>query len=141
MSYATVADLESRIGREELIILAPDESDPNNYSQAVIVKALEDASAEIDTYISAVHPLPLQEPPLALIRRCCDIARYTLMDDQPTDAAEKRYDQAVSYLKDIAKGLVNLQINDSTPAPTKSLVSVKRRQSDRTFTRDSLSGF
>lgn len=31
MTYATAADLESRVGKQELIVLAPNDQDPSEY--------------------------------------------------------------------------------------------------------------
>jgi phage gp36-like protein len=76
--------------------------------------AIEDADNLIDTYLKdVVTTLPIAEPP-KIIKRCSyDIALFYLYDraayvDVPV-LAEKKYKDALSFLKDIRDGVMTLE--------------------------------
>ncbi|MBI1495398.1 gp436 family protein [Halocynthiibacter styelae] len=107
MQYATRSDIVNIYGAEYLEDLTPvDVADP----QAAVDQALDDASAEIDGYLSARYDLPLPRQPRLLRRPCVDIAAYILANAHTrlTDTMEKRYDQAISFLTKIAAGKAGL---------------------------------
>lgn len=61
--------------------------------------ALQDSSEEIDGYIGGRYSLPLANVPSNLNRIACDIARYRLYFEQPTEHVTKLYDDAIAFLK------------------------------------------
>lgn len=107
MSYCTQSDLVQRFGLKELIQLtdllqlgAPD--------AATVAQACADASAQIDGYLAGRYALPLASTPPNLTRIACDIARYRLYENQPTETVATRYEAAVKYLEQIALGRIAL---------------------------------
>jgi len=140
MTYATAADLESRVGKQELIVLAPNDQDPSEYDLTKVNAALTDATAEIDTYLSGVLKNLVDPKPVALVRRCCDLSRYFLMDDRPTDQAEKRHEEAIEFLKAAAKGDIHLGEEKASGLSEAKAVVTKTR-ANRIFTADTLSEF
>jgi phage gp36-like protein len=103
MAYATGADLELAFGAQELIALA-DRNRDGVADVAVLERALDEASAEIDSYVLnrlAARPDPVP-PQLRAI--ACDIARYRLSASNPREATLERYRQALAALRDIATG-------------------------------------
>ncbi len=72
--YATVELMTDRLGRREVIALSDRErtGEPN---PVVLADALDEASAEIDTYLAGRYALPLDPIPKMLAGVCCDIAR------------------------------------------------------------------
>ncbi len=139
--YCTGDQLIDRFGEDELITLTDVDGDerPN---AAVMELALQDASDEIDIYISTRASLPIASgstPPI-LIRLCADIARYRLHDENPIDEVKARYDSAVKTLKDISAGRANLPLPDPASS-TSTTVYGERTDSDRVFTDESLKGF
>lgn len=116
MPYATQTDMVARFGTEELIQLT-DRSNTGVIDAAVIGQALGDANAEIDLYLARYNPPLITVPPM-LIVMACDIARFRLYDDVPTDAVRDRYTDAVAKLRDIAAGRIDLGLSDGTPAAT-----------------------
>lgn len=111
MPYCTKADLIERFGEAELLAIAHDESGMA-IDTAVVERACEDASGEIDGYVSAAgYPVPLSPVPRIVIANACDIARYRLYDEHATDQVQKRYDDAVKFLKSVSRGEVRLGIS------------------------------
>lgn len=99
MPYATEEDMISRFSATEVSVLA-DGSD--------ISVALQDASEEVDTYVGVRFDLPLPVVPAPLKRAVCDIARYRMYKDRPTEHVTKRYEQSIDWLKRLADGKVVL---------------------------------
>lgn len=116
MIYATQQDLQQRFGVAELIALS-DIGMPatGGVVWETIDRALHDASAEIDGYLASRHVLPLPTVPALLTVFCCDIARYRLMSVRADDRVVAAYKAAVLYLRDVARGAINLFPVDSAP--------------------------
>lgn len=136
MMYCNKAGLISRFGEDEMITLT--DNGQGEMDDAVIESALSDASDEIDTYLATRHDLPLETVPDLVVRLCADIARYRLHDSRMLDEVEKRYDDSIKLLKEIAKGSAVLPIQATSLS---SDVEVVRDRQDRTFTRESLESF
>ncbi|MEO3355772.1 gp436 family protein [Acinetobacter haemolyticus] len=114
--YATRGDLEARFGAVEIANLEAMQTEPDAVEQA-----LQDASEEIDSYIAVAYTLPLPLIPSTLKRVACNIARYRLYFQQPTEEVEKRYESEVAYLKRIADKKAVLPILDEDDKPTGEL--------------------
>ena len=107
MFYATRTDISTIYGDEFFKDLTPEDvADPDG----AIDQALEDASAEIDGYLSARYALPLGNTPKLLRRPCVDIAAYVMANSHTrlTDTIEERYKQAVTFLTKISTGKAGL---------------------------------
>ena len=62
--------------------------------------------------------LPLATVPTNLVRLACDIYRYYLYGNQVPEFAQKRYDQAITTLKLVQVGKIDLNPdNNAQPAP------------------------
>ncbi|WP_158780711.1 gp436 family protein [Pantoea sp. BAV 3049] len=74
---------------------------------------LNSASNRIDAWIGARYTLPLRDIPDALRDYCCDIARYLLTGTERTCTEEirLRYEDAMSWLKQVANGKVSIGSN------------------------------
>ena len=105
--YANRADLEARFGEAEIANLEVMQSTPN-----AIDEALQDATEEIDSYVAVKYQLPLPSVPSTLKRVACNIARYRLYFQQPTEEIENRYKAEIDYLKRVADGKAILNILD-----------------------------
>lgn len=101
--YATEEDMIKRFGNEveNLKAMLP---------EGAIAEALQDATEEIDSYVAVKYSLPLPSIPSTLQRIACNIARYRLYFQQPTDEVENRYKAEIDYLKRIADGKAVLNI-------------------------------
>ncbi|CAD7055433.1 hypothetical protein RHAB21_00717 [Pseudorhizobium halotolerans] len=140
MNYATQQDLVDRFGEEELIQLTDRTNIPVSTIDPVVVdRALSDASELIDGYLKKVAKLPLSAVPGVLVKTSCDIARYYLhgKSADKDSAVTRAYNEAVNWLRDVSRGLVELSI-DGGDAPAAGGGSVKAVAPNRVFTRDSL---
>lgn len=120
MSYATVADLQSRIGEPRLLQLTDLAEPPTGLLQASVAqKALDDASAEIDGYLAGRYALPLAAPvPGILLVYCVTIAHYRLLGSAADEVARADYKAAIAYLVGVAKGDIPLLPPSAAPVPT-----------------------
>jgi phage gp36-like protein len=104
--YATPADLIARYGEPELIDL----TDRGPVATGAVVPAvaeaaIHDACGEVDAYLGVRYSVPVTAPlPVQLVAVTCDIARYRLHDDRPTEDVRKRYEDAVRWLRDVSRG-------------------------------------
>ncbi|WP_336933190.1 DUF1320 domain-containing protein [Acinetobacter bereziniae] len=101
--YATEEDLIKRFGNEV-------ETLKSMLPEGAIEEALQDATEEIDSYVAVKYSLPLPSIPSTLQRIACNIARYRLYFQQPTDEVENRYKAEIDFLKRIADGKAVLNI-------------------------------
>jgi len=144
--YCTIADFTTTFGEQESIAvtnlytpgaIAVDES---NLEQALI-----DASAMVDGYIQNRVTLPLTELQIpATLKACCaDIARYRLDRNRCREEVRIRYEDWMSWLKDVSKGIVNLGLDSQLPpeSPTVAPDQVYVTSGDRVFTDDVLSRY
>ena len=107
--YATEADMVKRFANdiEELKLMHAD-------AAATINEALQDAAEEINGYIGGRYPLPLPNVPSNLNRMACDIARYRLYYQQPTEEVRNRYKDAIKFLERVQDEKAHLQIQAAT---------------------------
>lgn len=139
--YASAQDLQERYPERDLIQLT--DADGEQLDVARLERALADASAEIDGYLQGRYTLPLAKPPQHLTLLACDIAMYRLQVLRPLgdiEDARERYEDALRYLRQVARGEVQLGLSeDGVAAPQGSgpeMISPRR-----TFTRDAMRGF
>lgn len=96
-----------------------------------IEQALQDAAEEIDSYVAVKYQLPLPEVPSTLKRIACNIARYRLYFQRPTEEVENRYKAEIDFLKRIADGRATLnilntqnQVTNEKPVQTPSTMPI-----------------
>ncbi|SPL70311.1 DUF1320 domain-containing protein [Acinetobacter stercoris] len=106
--YATEQDLYLRFGQEieNLKSMLPEESS--------IEEILQDAIDEINGHIGGRYSLPLPNVPTNLKRMACDIARYRLYFQKPSEEVRQRYEDAIYFLKRVADNKAHLQIISET---------------------------
>ncbi|MFH1796270.1 MAG: DUF1320 domain-containing protein [Pseudomonadota bacterium] len=143
MTYAVKQDLVDRFGEKELRQLTDRTNvPPTTIDDTVVGRALADADGLIDGYIGKKYSLPLAEVPPMLTKVAADLARYYLHGkaadkDSPVTAA---FNQAVAWLRDVSKGLVELG-NGAIEPEAAGGGSVKTSRPNRVFTRDTMGGF
>lgn len=143
MPYATRQDLIDRFGELELVQLTDRENvPPSTIDDTVVDGAIADATGFIDGYLRKVYALPLASVPANLVKLTADVARFYLHGkaaekDSPVAIA---YGQAQSWLRDVSKGLVQLDV-DGSAAQAAPGSAGRVTGSDPVFTRHTLSGF
>ena len=114
MPYVFTQDLVDRIGEDALYVLADRDRD-GTLDNSAVIDAADDASAEIDTYLSVRYSVPLYPVPRVIQRLAVDITIYRLADAAGgyTEERRKRYDDAIALLRRIASGEARLGIDDA----------------------------
>jgi phage gp36-like protein len=107
VAYATIADVEAIVGADSLRDIADHDGD-HVRDDAVILQALEDAAALIDTYHDEfIDPLSV---PRVLKRANVIIAVNDMREarDQGTEGSRLSYASVISWLKLVADGKAEL---------------------------------
>lgn len=143
MSYCSIADFVEIFGEAEAIDASNlDDPSATTINEIRLQQALDDASDEIDSYLAERYNLAAvrANPPRRLIRVCADIARYTIVKNLPPEDYRQRYEDAIAWLKDLARGLVSLGLTPTDETVPEANLPIYRA-GIRVFTRDSLAGF
>lgn len=136
MPYATIEDIRTLRGEKVLTFISDLDGD-DVANDPAIQQGLDDAAAEIDTYLSSLFSLPFETVPPVLRKLCVDMAIYGVSLLRPTrpDEFRVRYEDAVKLLIRIADGKAGLGLPTKPPAegelPGKSsgmIVSVELRR-------------
>lgn len=141
MTYATQKGLIDRVGERMLIDLTDREDSPTNVIDSdAVERALSDADAEIDGYLTDRYVLPLADVPPAIFRIACTIAIVNLHIHEPSAKLKDDYDNAQRKLREIAAGTFRLPVAGVEPQSTSS-EGVKSTDRERPFTQDSMKSF
>ena len=150
MSYAVLQDMLDRGLGPELIDLTDIVNVPPTTINATRVQdALDDATADINSFITATNtPTPLNPVPRVIKSRCIEIARYRLWQDRASEKVTLDFTQAMAWLKLLAQGQINLGDNIApTEMAQQDMPQVMQSAGDnaastnRTFTKDTMGGF
>ena len=137
MTYATVADLIDKFGESEMIELTNfDDPDGVVVDSVQCDRVLQDADSLINSYIQARNKLPLLTVPRSLVLCACDLARFELDRNRTREDVTIRYERWIAWLKDVAKGLVNLGLDTNNQPVGEVPDLVRFRSNDRVFTDD-----
>jgi phage gp36-like protein len=128
-----------RYEERELIQLT-DEHGTGSIDVATLDKALADADAKIDSYLTARYVLPLAVAPQALKLYACDIARFLLHDDMATEQVRKRYEDAIRFLEKVSEGKISLGIDSNQQQPP-AVCGPQIDAPARVFSKDTLGDY
>lgn len=138
MSYATLADAKELYGEDYVLTsVVRVEGTPDEDS---LTAALEKASSEIDSYLSARYDVPISPVPPLLVQYAIDIAIYRTSSAPGaglTDEKRTRYEDALKWLINVAKGIAGLGLDDATDNQEHTPVVISPC---RVFTRSRLGG-
>lgn len=140
MTYASQQNLIDRFGEDELIQLT-DRASLDAIDATVVARALADADAEINGYLSTRYTLPLSPVPAVLEKLACDIARYQLFENAVTEIVKERYENAIRFLKDVAAGKVTLGVDGNGDTAATISNSVQISSTTPVFRRSESDGF
>lgn len=108
--YCTLDDIKKMIP-EVVIIQLTDDTGSQAVDTGKVDEAIAQAQGEIDAYVSTRYAVPLSPAPDILRKLCVDIAIYNLysrlVELMPATRRD-RYNDAISQLNNIAKGLILL---------------------------------
>lgn len=148
MSYCTVEEVRRMIKSDALNMIIGDEyiEDEEMREQKIIPiieEAIADADGEIDGYLMKRYPVPFSPAPKVLNKFSKDIAVYNLFSRAGIDEGEKeknylnRYNAAVRFLENVAKGIIDIGITDNAQ---KANTGFSMTSNTRLFSRDSMKG-
>lgn len=112
MAYATLQDLLDEYDRPEMPELTQLFPAAGGGPDGVaIAQALEEAAGLMDEYIGARYALPLAslaDARAGWLRRVnMEVARFLLWKDRASAEVRQRYEDHLSYLRDLARGLIS----------------------------------
>lgn len=136
--YASLADLLARFRELDLIQLT-DDAGVGEVDQDKINQALTSADATIDGFLAARYQLPLARVPGNIVDIACDLARYDLYRDEPTEAVKDRRKAAMRMLEQIASGVIKIDAGAPEQPPRDGAILVGDGCAE--FTRDKMKGF
>jgi len=135
MAYCTKTDILEQL-EEDVLIQLTDDEDAGIVDDDKVTRAIVDADAEIDSYCGTKYDVPFTTAPAMIRKMSVDITIYNLYARRrgaPEDRKE-RYDDAISFLKDISKGIASLG-GDGPSADDDSGPEATTVKSDRVFSR------
>jgi phage gp36-like protein len=115
--YCTRQDLIERFGERELVELTDRDGSRGVIVDEILAQAMTDAAGEIDGYFGTRYSVPLATVPKAIQRIACDLARYYLYDDEAPKQVAQRHEDAVRFLRAIARGEVSVGPSESGERP------------------------
>ena len=143
MSYAVQSDLLLRFTAAELVQLT-DDTRSGQVNAQTVQGCLDEATAQIDSYVRGRYQTPLQTSNTAT-RLCRDIAVYLLYSRRPQAMKETvrlAYEDAVKFLKDIASGAAQLDQPATATVPQTSTAGyTKPRDQHLKFGERNLEGW
>lgn len=138
MTYATAQDAIDLYG-EDYVLTSVDRDENGEADPTAFDDALTQAQSQIDSYIGVIYDLPLAAFPDVLVRFTVDVAIYISSQEAGTGTEEKRqrYEDAISWLKQLVKGEVSLGLEDE---PETKGGGVVISNETRRFTRTTTEG-
>ncbi len=127
------------MSESELIALT-DDTDSNTIKTEYVDAAISSASAVINSYIAARYKTDFSQTPEIIKKIAVDMSVYFLESRRraPSEERRKNYEDALRFLKDIAKGSASLDI-PKLESVSKQEVSIS--SNSRIFTRDLMGDF
>lgn len=146
MAYATQDDILKELSEDELLQLA-DDADDGTIDADVVARAIEHSDATIDGYCGTRYSVPfdsaLISTTLKIIRKLSvelSICRLFHRRGIMNEARESDCKLAVSFLKDVARGVVTLGAGDPDGTPAEANTP-DIQSDDRLFSRENMGGF
>ncbi|MEX0271393.1 gp436 family protein [Leptolyngbyaceae cyanobacterium UHCC 1019] len=142
MPYATQQQFIDAFGRDEAIQLTNlEDSTAEEIDVVPLNRALTDASSMIDTYLGGKYTVPFTTVPAVLIPHCLNIARYYLDRNSAREDVRQRYEDAIRWLEQLAKGILTLGLDtaQATIKPREGLPDFTA--GEKVYTNSSLQDF
>lgn len=143
MSYASIAEFKAGIPHRDLVALTAMDDGTDTINDDRVQDALDDASAEIDSYIAKSVDLPLTDVPRILKTICRDLALHRLYVNigHSMEARKSLREDAIAFLKSVSRGDAALGDGAGLPPEIVTPGVAMTDGSERELTRNSLKGF
>lgn len=116
--YLSIMEFVTRVGLPE-VIRATDGVGDGRIDRDMLVNALIDAQALVDTYFASRYMVPLIDPPLVVKKFVADLARAALYPSGAPDGVAEQSKATTRLLERIQSGAVQLPLT-TQPAPAVS---------------------
>lgn len=139
-NYIVKADILEQIPVSDLIELTDDDN-TGSVDDSIVNGAIDNSEGEVDGYLASRYSTPVTPVPNIIKAFTVDVAIHRLYGRRQgaTEDVEKRYKNAIQFLKNVSKGVVTLGV--ASPAPENSGSDVDFKSDDRIFNRESMDGF
>ncbi|MBC5745088.1 DUF1320 domain-containing protein [Lachnospiraceae bacterium MD308] len=152
MMYCTAGEVVEMIKEDMQNAIIGDEyiGDPEERRERMLKlseNAVKDACLEIDGYLAKRYAVPFRKTPGVLNKFAKDIAAYNLVSRMGVDESDRektfltRYNQAVSFLMNVAKGLIDIGVEDFPAKESSAANGFRMESSGRIFSRESMRGW
>lgn len=150
--YCTVEEVLEMIKDDMKNVIIGDEyiEDVQERAEKIAVlceAAISDACAEIDGYLAKRYSIPFRKTPKVISKFAKDISIYNLVSRTGIDESERektflnRYNAAIKFLLDVAKGTIDIGIDDEKSGGSEAANGFKMKSSGRVFSRESMRGW
>lgn len=139
MAYCTQDDLLKLISENDLAEIT---AESGGVDAAIVTEGIARADAEIDAYLGVRYTLPLSTTPDRVKGLSVDFAIYHLFTRRNIDepVRRKRYEDGISFLKDVARGLAEIGIaGTELTGAAQEITEIS--SSTRVFSRTNMSGW
>lgn len=107
--YLSIIEFVERFGLEEVVRMT-DADGSGRIDRAMLVRALSDAQAQADSYISALYRVPLSEVPPIVAMTIADLARARLYPRGAPEGIDAASKAAIRFLERVEGGKSRLGI-------------------------------
>ena len=129
--YCTIDDLKAAIPPRTLIELSNDDPAATEINDAIVIRAMRDASELADGYLRGRYTLPLDPVPTIVRNLVVDIARHWLYARRPEgydfpEAVTRTYKASLQTLEAIRSGVITLGMPETgkdIPEPGEMVVA------------------
>lgn len=141
MAYCTLAELIERYSEKMLIDISDrGEERPEEPDAALIDRAIADADALIDGYLKKRYRLPLADVPRLVKDLSLRISIYYAHAHVASEKITADYKDALKTLENIAKGLLDLDLDGVEPAAS-GASEVRTNNPERPLSAGTMKGF
>lgn len=141
MAYCTVDQLIKRYGAAVLVQLSDRaEVATGTVDADLFARVIADAEAVIDGYLKVRYALPLADLPRLVTDLAQRIAIYFAHGQVAPEKITADYKEAIATLRDISKGLVQLELDGTEPAASGS-GDVLTNNPERPLTAATMKGY
>ncbi len=142
--YLTREEILNEISADTLALITSNDGSLIDWDK--VDKAIQDASAVIDSYLSSRYSVPLSTVPRLIKKICSDLTIYELYQSaisnnyiaETPEGIKERHDKAMEILKDISAGKAGIEglseTGEQITDPTTSKIRYTSR--DKTFGDD-----
>ena len=138
--YITAQEMINLFGESEMIeVTNLDDPSANTINLVRLESAIAYAESEINSYLNRNYTLPLSSVPIVLINKVADVVRWQLDSRNTRGEVRQRYEEAIAWLKLIAKGDVRLGLdNDNQQVQTTNYPVIGYANPNKVWTREKL---